>query len=64
MKDEIPAVIFLVRSRSVPQVAILCTEANLAKWVDKILDKGEQPMVDTLTRTQLSQILNPNPNLN
>lgn len=64
MDERIPAVLYLVRSRCKPNLAILCTEAHLSKWVNKILDKGEEPEVKSISRAQLKQMLKPDPSLN
>lgn len=62
--DKIPAVMYLVRSCSRPQLAILCTEMHLAKWIKKILAKGEQPEVKRISAAELTQMIRPSHNLN
>lgn len=64
MREKIPAMLYIVRSKDKPQIAILCTEHHLAKWVNKILKKGERPEVEPITHDQLIQIMKPDHNLN
>lgn len=64
MDNKIPAILYLIRSRSKPDLAIVCTELYLAKWVNTILEKGEQPEVLPVTPGELIQFLKPNHNLN
>ncbi len=59
-----PVTLYLVRSATKQQVAILCTEKHLSKWVDKILEKGEEPEVKSISEDQLIQLLSPDPHLN
>jgi hypothetical protein len=53
MTDKFPAFIYLVRSRANPEFAIACTELHLAKWIDHLMDNGQEPEVQAVSRAEL-----------